>query len=64
MPIYQYICNKCGHELDAIQKMSDKPLNECPKCKEMELQKKLSTCGFILKGGGWFKGGHSAGSGN
>ncbi|MEC8437992.1 MAG: zinc ribbon domain-containing protein, partial [Pseudomonadota bacterium] len=26
MPIYEYRCENCGHELEAVQKISDSPL--------------------------------------
>ena len=32
MPIYEYQCQKCAHHLEALQKISDKPLRECPEC--------------------------------
>ena len=32
MPIYEYRCTSCGHELEALQKFSDAPLTECPAC--------------------------------
>lgn len=32
MPAYEYRCEACDHEFDARQKMSDKPLEACPKC--------------------------------
>lgn len=63
MPIYEYVCSNCGHELEIMQKMSDKPLKKCPKCSKQKLQKKVSAGGFILKGHGWHKPGHSAGGG-
>lgn len=55
MPIYVYKCEKCGHELEQIQKMSDEPLKECPSCKEEGLQKQLTSSSFQLKGTGWYK---------
>ena len=55
MPIYEYQCEKCGHELEAIQKFSDDPLTQCPNCKEQALKKKLSAAAFHLKGSGWYK---------
>jgi len=54
MPIYEYRCDKCGHELEAIQKMSDDPLAECPACGESALRKLVSAAGFHLKGSGWY----------
>lgn len=53
MPIYEYICTKCGHEFDEIQKFSDLPLKKCPKCKG-KLEKKMSAPSFQLKGTGWY----------
>lgn len=55
MPIYEYQCEKCGHQLEAIQKMSDEPLTECPACGELALKKLISASGFRLKGGGWYE---------
>ncbi len=55
MPIYEYRCDACGHELEAIQKISDTPLTECPECHQSSLKKLLSAAGFRLKGGGWYE---------
>ncbi|HET9751235.1 MAG TPA: zinc ribbon domain-containing protein [Casimicrobiaceae bacterium] len=54
MPIYEYRCTSCGHELEALQKLSDAPLTECPACKGATLHKKVSAAGFQLKGSGWY----------
>ncbi len=55
MPIYEYRCTACDHELEALQKMSDAPLTECPACKSDNLVKKVSAAAFRLKGGGWYE---------
>lgn len=55
MPIYEYQCQSCGHELEKIQKMSDKPLIDCPECLDTTLIKKISAAGFRLKGTGWYE---------
>ncbi len=55
MPIYEYQCEACEHELEALQKMSDAPLTDCPSCNESSLVKKVSAAGFRLKGGGWYE---------
>ncbi|HLF98201.1 MAG TPA: zinc ribbon domain-containing protein [Methylococcaceae bacterium] len=55
MPIYEYVCKHCQHELEALQKISDPPLKDCPQCGQAELQKKISAAGFRLKGGGWYE---------
>ncbi|MFZ2314164.1 MAG: zinc ribbon domain-containing protein [Gammaproteobacteria bacterium] len=54
MPIYEYQCGSCQHQLDAIQKFSDAPLVDCPKCNQPSLQKQISAAGFQLKGSGWY----------
>lgn len=55
MPIYEYRCNACGHELEKIQRMSDEPLSDCPHCGKAELRRLVSAPGFRLKGGGWYE---------
>ena len=55
MPIYEYECVSCGHKLEAIQKLSDEPLTDCPECGEAQLKKLVSAAGFRLKGGGWYE---------
>ena len=55
MPIYEYRCEECGHELEALQKMSDAPLTVCPECGQSRLKKILSAAGFRLKGSGWYE---------
>jgi putative FmdB family regulatory protein len=55
MPIYEYQCDACSHALEALQKISDAPLSECPQCKASALRKKVSAAGFRLKGGGWYE---------
>lgn len=55
MPIYEYVCRDCGHELEALQRLSDAPLSDCPVCEAAALQKKVSAAGFRLKGGGWYE---------
>lgn len=55
MPFYEYRCDVCSHELEAMQKMSDAPLTDCPKCGKATLTKLISAAGFRLKGGGWYE---------
>ena len=54
MPIYEYECKECGHQLESIQKMNDPHLVDCPKCLKPALRKLVSAAGFQLKGGGWY----------
>ena len=55
MPIYEYECGSCQHELEALQKLSEAPLVDCPACAQPALVKKISAAGFRLKGGGWYE---------
>ncbi|OGT35450.1 MAG: hypothetical protein A3F11_01610 [Gammaproteobacteria bacterium RIFCSPHIGHO2_12_FULL_37_14] len=54
MPIYEYQCQSCGHQLEEFQKISDAALTECPKCHQATLNKLISAAGFQLKGSGWY----------
>jgi putative FmdB family regulatory protein len=54
MPIYEYRCSSCGHELEALQKLSEAPLTSCPSCAQQTLVKLVSAAGFQLKGSGWY----------
>lgn len=77
MPIYEYHCQACEKDIEALQKISDAPLVNCPKCGEPALRKKISAPAFRLKGSGWYEtdfktgnkknlvgGGEGAGSGD
>ena len=55
MPIYEYRCESCGHELDALQKLSEDPLRDCPECESSELRRLISAPSFRLKGDGWYE---------
>ncbi len=55
MPIYEYRCNACGHELEALQKMADAPLTDCPECQAPALVKLISATAFRVEGGGWYE---------
>ena len=54
MPIYEYRCSACGFEKDALQKMADAPLVDCPDCGKPALVKLVSAAGFQLKGSGYY----------
>ena len=55
MPIYEYQCEKCHHHLEALQKISDKPLRECPECGKHTLKRLVSAPMFRLAGSGWYE---------
>ena len=55
MPIYEYQCQSCGHEHEALQKLGAEPLLFVRPCTKPELMKKISAAGFRLKGSGWYE---------
>ena len=55
MPIYEYQCAACGELHEALQKISDPPLTDCPACGRATLRKKVSAVAFRLKGSGWYE---------
>ena len=54
MPIYEYRCQACGHEMEAIQRITADALTTCPECEAEELRRLISQTSFVLKGGGWY----------
>lgn len=63
MPIYEYVCEKCGSHIEVMQKISDPPLKRCQKCRG-KLAKAVSRTSFQLKGGGWYASDYSRKSSN
>jgi putative FmdB family regulatory protein len=64
MPVYEYQCSGCGHIEEVFQKISESPLEICPRCNG-SLKKIISQSTFHLKGSGWYVtdyGGAKAGS--
>ena len=55
MPIYDYKCSDCEHQIEVIQKISDKPRVTCPKCNKKTLKNLISAPSFRLKGSGWYE---------
>jgi putative FmdB family regulatory protein len=55
MPIYEYRCQSCNHDLEVMQKLSDPELSDCPSCGQPQLKKLISAVGFRLKGSGWYE---------
>lgn len=55
MPFYEYRCDNCEYQLEALQKISDSPLVDCPQCGQPSLKKLVSAAAFRLKGSGWYE---------
>jgi putative FmdB family regulatory protein len=55
MPTYEYACAACGHEWDQVQRITEPPVELCPKCAKSAAHRLISGgTNFILKGGGWY----------
>jgi putative FmdB family regulatory protein len=53
MPLYEYLCKKCGHRFEKIQKFSDKPIKKCPDCGG-QVEQVLTAPAVQFKGSGWY----------
>lgn len=54
MPIYEYLCEKCGHEFEREQRITEDPIKKCPSCGSSQAKRLISATSFVLKGGGWY----------
>ncbi len=54
MPTYEYLCEKCEHEFEREQRISDPPVKTCPECRSRKVTRLISRTSFVLKGGGWY----------
>ena len=52
MPIYEYQCQSCGNRSEAMQRVSEPPLETCEDCGG-DLKKLISAPAFQFKGSGW-----------
>ncbi len=50
MPIFDFRCDKCGHEFEELVRGSDKPV--CPECGSPKLTKQPSAVARRGKGSG------------
>jgi putative FmdB family regulatory protein len=56
MPTYDYICDSCGHEFEAYERITADPQTECPQCKLPKLRRKIGPGAAILfKGSGFYQ---------
>jgi putative FmdB family regulatory protein len=54
MPTYEYRCRVCGHEFEALQRITEKPLTQCPKCGKKVERLISAGVGVIFKGSGYY----------
>jgi putative FmdB family regulatory protein len=53
MPLYEYLCDACGHQFEVIQKFSDARVETCPKCGG-RVHKMQSAPAIQFKGSGFY----------
>jgi putative FmdB family regulatory protein len=54
MPTYQYRCTKCHYEFEEFQKISEPPIEKCPRCGRKTERVITGGAGFLLKGSGFY----------
>ncbi len=55
MPIYEYLCENCGHTFEEMQTMVEELIVKCPNCGKNSLKRLLGAgSGFIFKGSGFY----------
>jgi putative FmdB family regulatory protein len=57
MPAYDYRCQACGNRFEAWQKITDDPIQVCPKCSG-HVQRIIHATGIVFKGGGFYSTDH------
>lgn len=53
MPIYDYMCPKCGALTEELHGIGEEPVVKCKEC-GARAEKKISGGKFVLKGAGWY----------
>jgi len=54
MPTYEYECLDCKDRFEEFQKITDKPLSQCPKCGGKVRRLISGGAGVIFKGKGFY----------
>ena len=52
MPTYVYRCKSCEQEFERVQRITEDPIRECPRC-EGEVMRVLFPVGIVFKGSGF-----------
>ncbi|NOZ01544.1 MAG: zinc ribbon domain-containing protein [Deltaproteobacteria bacterium] len=50
MPIYEFYCASCGDNFEELVTMGTVAV-PCPACGGMDVNRRVSACGFTVKGG-------------
>lgn len=55
MPIFDFACDKCGHQFEKLVLRSDSPSPNCTSCESDQVSKQVSAPAFRLGGSGWYE---------
>jgi len=55
MPIFDFACDKCGHQFEKLVIRSDSPSPNCISCESDQVSKQVSAPAFRLGGSGWYE---------
>jgi len=53
MPLYEYLCHRCGKNFEVLQKFADETLSQHPECGG-EVERLVSAPSLKFKGSGWY----------
>jgi putative FmdB family regulatory protein len=53
LPLYEYKCEKCGHQFEKIEGHNASTTKKCPKC-GAKAARMLSAAAIQFKGSGWY----------
>ena len=53
MPLYEYVCQKCGHKTEVIQRVGGRRIKVCPSCGG-SLKRIFSAPAIQFKGSGFY----------
>ena len=54
MPTYQYRCQKCNHNFEIEQRISEDPLQQCPDCRNNSLKRVIGNVGLAFNTSGFY----------
>lgn len=54
MPIYEFVCQNCGHEFEKILPFSAQTTPSCPVCQSTQVVRQMGRPAIHFKGSGWY----------
>lgn len=54
MPIYEFVCEECGHEFERIMSFSATEMPACANCGAQQVSRRVGRPAIHFKGSGWY----------